>query len=90
MGNQGVGAGGYGLCPDMPDTWPGWEDSSIPPDKVGDYLRALRDLFHKYSYEAALYGHFGQGCIHCRIDFDLVTARASKPIRGSPKKPPGW
>ena len=20
---------------------------------------------------ASLYGHFGQGCIHCRIDFDL-------------------
>ena len=69
------GLGATAFVPDMPDTWPGWEDSSIPPDKVGDYLRALRDLFHKYGYEAALYGHFGQGCIHCRIDFDLVTAK---------------
>ncbi|WP_338875115.1 FAD-binding and (Fe-S)-binding domain-containing protein [Spirosoma sp. SC4-14] len=69
------GLGATAFVPDMPDTWPGWEDSSIPPDKVGDYLKSLRDLFHKYGYEASLYGHFGQGCIHCRIDFDLVTAK---------------
>ena len=68
------GLGATAFVPGMDDTWPGWEDSSIPPDKVGDYLRALRDLFHKYDYQAALYGHFGQGCIHCRINFDLVTA----------------
>lgn len=69
------GLGATAFVPDMHDTWPGWEDSSIAPDKVGDYLKSLRDLFHKYGYEAALYGHFGQGCIHCRIDFDLVTAK---------------
>ena len=39
----------------------------MPPEKVGPYLRDLRKLFHKYDYEASLYGHFGQGCIHCRI-----------------------
>ncbi|MDP9439789.1 MAG: heterodisulfide reductase-related iron-sulfur binding cluster, partial [Actinomycetota bacterium] len=44
------------------------------PEKVGDYLRDLRDLFDKYGYHAALYGHFGDGCIHCRINFDLKTA----------------
>lgn len=69
------GLGATAFVPDMPDTWPGWEDSSIPPEKVGDYLKSLRDLFHKYGYEASLYGHFGQGCIHCRVDFDLVTAK---------------
>ncbi|WP_020601444.1 FAD-binding and (Fe-S)-binding domain-containing protein [Spirosoma spitsbergense] len=68
------GLGATAFVPGMDDTWPGWEDSSIAPDKVGDYLRDLRDLFNKYDYEAALYGHFGQGCIHCRINFDLVTA----------------
>ncbi len=52
-------------------TWPGWEDSAVPPDKVGEYLKELNDLIHRYGYEASLYGHFGQGCIHCSINFDL-------------------
>ena len=46
----------------------------MPPEKVGGYLRDLRHLFEKYGYRCALYGHFGQGCIHTRIDFDLKTA----------------
>ena len=51
--------------------WPGWEDSAVPPERLGAYLRDLRALFHKYGYEAALYGHFGDGLVHCRIPFDL-------------------
>jgi FAD/FMN-containing dehydrogenase len=66
---SGLGATAY--VPGHQDQWPGWEDSAVPPEKVGDYLRDLRKLFHRYGYEAALYGHFGQGCIHCRINFDL-------------------
>lgn len=53
--------------------WPGWEDAAVPPDKVGDYLRSFHGLLEKFDYEASLYGHFGQGCIHCRINFDLKT-----------------
>jgi hypothetical protein len=41
----------------------------------------LRSLFQKYSYECSLYGHFGQGCVHTRIDFDLVTAEGIKKYR---------
>ncbi|HEY2722552.1 MAG TPA: FAD-linked oxidase C-terminal domain-containing protein, partial [Chitinophagaceae bacterium] len=52
-------------------TWPGWEDSAVPPEKVSDYLRDLNALFKKYGYEASLYGHFGQGCVHCSINFDM-------------------
>ena len=59
--------------PDEPVTWEGWEDSAVPPDKVGIYLRALRKLFEKYKYGCSLYGHFGDGCIHTRIDFGLKT-----------------
>ena len=59
--------------PDMPETHPGWEDSAVPRDKLGDYLRDLKTLFHKYGYEASVYGHFGDGLIHCRVDFDLRT-----------------
>ena len=57
--------------PDLGDTWPGWEDAAVPPEKVGDYMRAFRKLLHKHGYEAALYGHFGDGCVHCRINFDM-------------------
>jgi Fe-S oxidoreductase len=52
---------------------PGWEDSAVDPAKVGDYLRDLRELFTKYGYNPSLYGHFGQGCVHCRVQFDLFT-----------------
>ena len=55
-------------------TWPGWEDSAVPPERFGAYLRDIRALFDRHGYEADLYGHFGQGCLHCRIDFDLRSA----------------
>ena len=63
------------------DTWPGWEDSAVPPDKVGPYLRDLRKLYDRYGYDPSLYGHFGQGCIHCRVDFDLYTAEGVRAWR---------
>jgi len=68
---SGLGATAY--IPGMPDTWPGWEDSAVPPERLGHYLRDLRELFEKYRYQCALYGHFGQGCVHVRIDSDLTT-----------------
>ncbi len=65
------GLGATAHVPSMPEAYPGWEDSAVPPDKVSEYLRRLRELFKEFGYQAALYGHFGQGCIHCRITFDL-------------------
>ena len=67
------GLGATAFVQGLPDMWTGWEDSAVPPVKVGEYLRDLRKLFQKYGYNPALYGHFGQGCIHCRIGFDLKT-----------------
>lgn len=67
------GLGATAHVPGQRVTWEGWEDSSVPPEKLGSYLRALRTLFDKYQYGCALYGHFGQGCVHTRIDFDLET-----------------
>jgi FAD/FMN-containing dehydrogenase/Fe-S oxidoreductase len=59
-----------------PDTWPGWEDSAVPPEHLGDYLRDFQKLLRRYGYQAAsLYGHFGDGCLHTSIPFDLVTAQ---------------
>ena len=75
------GLGATAFVPGLDDTWPGWEDSAVPPDKVGPYLRDLRKLFQKYNYDASLYGHFGQGCIHCRIPFDLYTAKGIETYR---------
>ncbi len=68
------GLGATAHVPGKPITWEGWEDSSVPPDKLGAYLRKLRALFDKYEYGCDLYGHFGQGCVHTRIDFDLESA----------------
>ncbi|HWG44513.1 MAG TPA: FAD-binding and (Fe-S)-binding domain-containing protein [Gemmataceae bacterium] len=68
------GLGATAWVPGRPDNWPGWEDSAVPPEKVGNYLRDLRKLFSKFGYHPSLYGHLGQGCIHCRVGFDLYTA----------------
>ena len=69
------GLGATARVPGEPDTWEGWEDSAVPPEKLGEYLRELRKLFEKHGYNCALYGHFGQACVHTRIDFDLVTSK---------------
>jgi FAD/FMN-containing dehydrogenase/Fe-S oxidoreductase len=69
------GLGATARAPGMRDTWEGWEDSAVPPERLGDYLRDLGSLFERFGYGgAALYGHFGQGCVHTRIPFDLVSA----------------
>ena len=69
------GLGATAHPPGGPDTHPGWEDAAVPPDRVGDYLRDFRTLLDRFDYAgASLYGHFGHGCIHTRIPFDLKTA----------------
>jgi len=76
---SGLGATAY--VPGEPPAWPGWEDSAVPPDKIGAYLRDLQKLYDKYGYKAVLYGHLGQGCIHTRINFDLTTAKGLETYR---------
>jgi Fe-S oxidoreductase len=49
----------------------GWEDAAVAPERLGAYLREFRDLMAEFNYHSPLYGHFGQGCVHFRIDFDL-------------------
>jgi FAD/FMN-containing dehydrogenase/Fe-S oxidoreductase len=67
------GLGATAHVPGMRESHPGWEDAAVPPDRVGPYLRDFRKLLKQYDYGCALYGHFGDGCIHVRIDFDLVS-----------------
>lgn len=66
--------GATAWVPGEPNGGPGWEDSAVQPDKVGDYVKDLRALFNKYDYHPSIYGHFGQGCVHCRVGFDFETA----------------
>jgi len=61
--------------PGEPLEWEGWEDAAVAPEKLGNYLRALHKLMAGYGYRSALYGHFGHGCVHMRINFDLQSKR---------------
>ena len=68
-----AGLGASARVPNQPDTWEGWEDSAVSPDDIGKYLREFRALLNKHGYLCTLYGHFGQGLVHTRIDFGLKT-----------------
>lgn len=59
--------------PDGSEAWPGWEDCAVPPARLGAYLRDFRALLTAHGLRGTPYGHFGDGCIHVRIDFDLLT-----------------
>ncbi|WP_406285626.1 FAD-binding and (Fe-S)-binding domain-containing protein [Embleya sp. NBC_00896] len=60
---------------DGSEAWPGWEDTAVPPERLGAYLRELAALLERYDLRGLPYGHFGEGCVHIRIDFDLLSAR---------------
>ncbi len=62
------------FVPGEPPGWEGWEDSAVPPEHLGQYLRELFVLLREFGLNSPIYGHFGQGCVHLRISFDLVTA----------------
>ena len=61
--------------------WEGWEDSAVPPEKLGQYLRDLRRLMNQYSYAGAFYGHFGHACVHTRLSFDLESEPGIRKFR---------
>ncbi|OKI10019.1 dimethylmenaquinone methyltransferase [Streptomyces sp. CB02923] len=67
--------------PDGSEAWPGWEDCAVPPARLGAYLRDFRELLGQYGLRGTPYGHFGDGCIHVRIDFDLLTAPGIRRFR---------
>ena len=67
-----AGLGVTARPPDMPESWEGWEDSAVPPHRLGPYLRDLLRLYAEHGYERpAIYGHFGHGCVHIRSPFRL-------------------
>jgi len=62
------------FAPGAPLEWEGWDDAAVAPEKLGAYLRDIRKLMNEYNYRGSFYGHFGHGCIHMRVSFDLETA----------------
>ncbi|MBR7825682.1 FAD-binding oxidoreductase [Actinospica sp. MGRD01-02] len=65
------GAGLAGRSPaDLP-AWPGWEDAAVPPSMLGSYLARFDELVDEYGLTSAPFGHFGEGCMHVRLDFPL-------------------
>ncbi len=69
----GASATALNLGGQGPDPVVGWEDAAVDPLRLGDYLREFQALIDRYGYRTSLYGHFGDGCIHARITFELRT-----------------
>jgi FAD/FMN-containing dehydrogenase/Fe-S oxidoreductase len=67
------GAGILTRSPDGGEAWPGWEDAAVPPERFGAYLREFDALLTRHRRRGVYYGHFGDGCLHVRIDFDLAS-----------------
>ncbi|KVX12791.1 dimethylmenaquinone methyltransferase [Burkholderia ubonensis] len=78
----GASAVALSVDPSKPDPVAGWEDAAVDPLRLGDYLRAFQALVDRYGYETCLYGHFGDGCVHARITFDLRSAEGVQVWRG--------
>ncbi len=69
------------FVPGEPDRFEGWEDGAVPPEKLGQYLRRITALMAEYGYRSPLYGHYGQGCVHMRINFDFRTPEGLRKFR---------
>ena len=69
------------FVPGEPDAWEGWEDAAVPPERLGNYLRAITTLMAEYGYRSPLYGHYGQGCVHTRINFDFRSDEGLRKFR---------
>jgi FAD/FMN-containing dehydrogenase/Fe-S oxidoreductase len=59
----------------------GWEDAAVPPERLGAYLRGFDALLEDAGYDGVPYGHFGDGCVHVRIDFPLRDPRGPADFR---------
>lgn len=73
--------GAVSHVPGEPTTWEGWEDAAVAPEHLGGYLRGLRKLADRYNYRCVMYGHFGDGCVHNRLSFDLSSSDGIKKFR---------
>jgi FAD/FMN-containing dehydrogenase/Fe-S oxidoreductase len=67
------GLGATAFVPGIKTGWEGWEDAAVAPEQLGSYLRAIYAIMGEYGYHSPMYGHFGQGCVHMRLSFELAT-----------------
>lgn len=68
------GAGLGGRTPQGDQAWPGWEDAAVPPENLAAYLQDFQKLLEKFGLDGLLYGHFGDGCVHVRLNMPLDSA----------------
>jgi FAD/FMN-containing dehydrogenase/Fe-S oxidoreductase len=73
--------GATAFVPGEPERHEGWEDAGVPPEQLGAYLRGLTALMDEYGYSSPLYGHYGQGCAHLRINFDFHSHEGLRKFR---------
>jgi FAD/FMN-containing dehydrogenase/Fe-S oxidoreductase len=66
--------------PDL-ETWSCWEDAAVAPERLGAYLRDFKKLLDRHGYYCVFFGHYGQGCVHSRITFDLKSAEGVRGFR---------
>jgi FAD/FMN-containing dehydrogenase/Fe-S oxidoreductase len=66
------GAGLAGRTAAGAQAWPAWEDAAVPPAVLGAYLRDFDRLLGEHHLDGVPYGHFGDGCVHVRIDLPLA------------------
>lgn len=78
---NGASATQLSIDPSIPDPQVGWEDAAVDPHRLGDYLRAFQALVDRYGYRTSLFGHFGDGCVHARITFNLRTVEGVHQFR---------
>ena len=77
---------GDSRAPGYMDAEGNWEDAAVHPDKLGAYLRDFQQILDDHGYRCVYYGHFGQGCVHTRMDFDLKSAQGVKTFRSFMEK----
>ncbi len=75
------GAGLATRLPDGSEAWPGWEDAAVPPEQLGSYLRSFDALMAQFGRQGMMFGHYGEGCMHVRIDFDFLSEDGRRNFR---------
>ena len=75
------GAGLATRLPDGGEAWPGWEDAAVPPENLAAYLEEFEDLMRRHGRRGVVFGHFGDGCLHVRIDFPLASPGGADAFR---------
>jgi FAD/FMN-containing dehydrogenase/Fe-S oxidoreductase len=72
---------GVSRVPPELETWSCWEDAAVAPERLGAYLRDFKKLLDRHGYYCVFFGHYGQGCVHSRITFDLKSAEGVRGFR---------